>query len=136
MLRKLCFLVLFLTAAGNTFSQEWTFVGNSTDGDQYYLRGMAGNSDEGTTKRWSKRVSKSMSYTKGGKKYTLVNGYCLSLYDYDCSGRQSKLVSFAYYNSKGSLVYSLQFQEYQTEWYDVLPDSIGEMLLNKVCESE
>lgn len=128
------FILLFiLLTSKSSFSQNWIYVGSSVSGDKYYLRN-SNNNESGFKKVWSKQVSKSMTYKKGNKTYTLINGYCLDLKEYDCSGKQSKFVSYAYYNSKGVAVYSYQFQSFETEWHDVLPDSVGEMLLEKVCE--
>jgi hypothetical protein len=130
-LRTIIFLsILFFSK--NSFPQDWIYVGSSVNGDKYYVRNSAINNY--SKKIWSKQVSKSMTYKKAGKTYTLVNGYCVDLKEYDCSGRQSKLISFAYYDSKGNVVFSMQFQDYESEWHDVYPDSVGEMLLDKVCE--
>jgi hypothetical protein len=127
----LAFLALFISKTN--FGQDWIYAGSSVSGDQYYIR--SNNSAENFNKKvWSKQVSKSIKYFKKGKTFFIINGYCLSLNEYDCSGRQTNLVSVAYYNSKGTLVHTVQFKEYQSEWNDVLPDSVGEMILDKVCE--
>ena len=60
--------------------------------------------------------------------------YSLKLEEYDCFGKQLRLISIAHYNSRVVAVSNVQFQNYETEWSDVLPDSVGEMLLEKVCE--
>jgi hypothetical protein len=75
-----------------------------------------------------------MTYIKGNKTYTLIDGYCLQLKEYDCSSRQYKFVSVAYYNSKGVPVSSHNYNDFLTEWEDVVPESVGEMLLDKACE--
>ena len=125
--------IILLLTSKSIFAQDWVYAGESVTGDKYYLRKTA-NSDYGNKKAWSKRIGKSISYKKGNKTFTLLNGYCLELSEYDCSGRQTKLISFAYYNSKGSVVYSYNFQPFDTDWEDVFPDSMGETLLVKVCE--
>jgi hypothetical protein len=130
---KTFILLSVFLISNSSFSQNWVYVGSSVSGDKYYLRDSNTN-ESGYKKVWSKQVSKRMTYKKGNKTYTLINGYCLDLKEYDCTGKQLKLVSFAYYNSKGIVVYSYQFQSYETDWNDVLPDSVGEMLLDKVCE--
>ena len=126
-------VLISLVLSNPCLSQDWVYAGASTKGDKYYVRNSSTEEYEGK-KVWTKQVSKTITYKKGNKTYTLTDGYCLNLRIYDCSGRRFKLVSFAYYNSKGTVVYSYQFPDYLTEWQDVFPDSIGEMLLDKVCE--
>ncbi len=129
---RIFFLLLIFFASQSCFSQNWIYVGKSGKGDTWYLRNIT-TSDYGNKKVWSKRLAKSITYQKRGKFYTMINGYCLELREYDCSGKQSKLLSLAYYNSTGSVVHSFRLQDYETDWDDVLPDSIGETLLNKFC---
>jgi hypothetical protein len=130
---KSIFILIFLLFNGIAFSQNWIYVGSATNGNKYYLRSN-NTSETGYKKVWSKTVGKSFQYKKNGKTHTLLNGYSIDLHEYDCSGRKVKLLSYVYYNSKGTPVHSVTLQSYETEWWDVIPDSIGEMLLNKVCE--
>jgi hypothetical protein len=126
------FLLLFLlTKIG--FAQDWIYVGNSTSGISYYIRNSA-VTETGYKRVWSKQLAKVLSYQKKGKTHKLTNGYCLELREYDCDSKQIKLISWAYYNARGEVVHSVNLQEYETEWVDVIPDSIGELLLNQVCE--
>lgn len=130
---KLTIFSLLTLISSVVYGQDWQYAGSSDSGDKYFLKNSS-VTIEGNKKVWSKRIGKTITYTKGGKKYTIVNGHMLALHEYNCEQRQSKLLSAAFYNSKGTLVYSLTIQEYLTEWTDVVPDSIGEMLLEKVCE--
>jgi hypothetical protein len=130
---KSIIILVFLLFNVKAFSQNWIYVGSATNGNKYYLRS---NNTSGTSykKVWSKTVGKSIQYKKNGKIYTLLDGYSIDLHEYDCSERQIKLLSYVYYSSKGTPVHSVTIQSFDTEWWDVTPDSIGEMLLDKVCE--
>ena len=130
---RLFYFLLSVFFAQTGYSQDWIYVGKSKAGDTYYLRNSV-VSETGYKKVWSKQTAKVMTYTKNGKKYKLINGYCVDLKEYDCDGRQIKLISWAYYNSSGNVVYSVKLEDYLAEWRDVYPDSVGEMLLEKVCE--
>ena len=124
-----CFAFLI----GSSQSNEWISIGKFNDTD-YYLRLNKTNYD-GTKKVWIKSVSKNLeSVSKTGKKVSLPNGYRLMLQEYNCSDRQTRMLSLTDYNSNGDVFSSHKFESYEIEWVDVLPDSVGEILLNKVCK--
>ena len=75
-----------------------------------------------------------MIYYKNGKNHTLLNGYAVALFEYNCDTKQSNLLSKTYYNSKGTPVNNYKVAYYDEVWTDVIPDSVGEELLNKACE--
>lgn len=79
-------------------------------------------------------MAKKLTYYKNGKANTLLNGFEVDLAEYDCSEKRNRLLSYVFYNSKGSVVSDYEFEDYETKWNTVVPESIGEMLLNKVCE--
>jgi hypothetical protein len=129
---KFILFALFILISNYTFSQDWQYAGSSQSGNMYYLRD-AGTSDIGYRKYWLKTVAKNLSYIKNGKNINLTNGYSMELFEYNCSSKQIKLLSIYHYNSSGKVVYSLTIPFYRTEWTDVLPDSVGEMILDKAC---
>jgi hypothetical protein len=133
MTKKTILSTLLILISTLSFSQNWVYVSTATDGSKYYIRNSS--TDEfGNKKVWSKIISKTMTYTKKGKTYSLPNGYVIYLDAYDCDGKKSKLISGVYYNSKGTVAHSFSIEDYEQEWKDVVPDSIGEALLDKVCE--
>ena len=114
-------------------SQDWIYVGNGKNGSKYYIRNSS-IKENYNSRVWVKTIANKIQYNKNGKTYDLINGTSLNHYEFNCSLRQMKLLGYAYYNSKGNVVQSKSYNEYLTDFQDVLPESIGEMLLNKVCE--
>jgi len=128
---SLIFIALFFFIKIDTFSQSWSFIGRNTKNEVYYIRKYSTVSS--STKIWIKFVSKSVSYTKRGK--TLyINGYSISLYDTDCLGRRLNIRGITTYSASGNLVNSWSKEEYEDDWNEVIPDSVGEMFLEKACE--
>ena len=124
----ICVLIFF---SGDIYAQ-WIEAGRSTDNSIYYLR--KHSEKYGSTKVWVKEVSKSLAYyTKTGKK-AFINGYSMTLYDTNCDEKQLALVSLTVYNLSGNVVSTTKLEEYEIDWQDVIPDSVGEMILTKACE--
>ena len=69
-----------------------------------------------------------------GKKVQYKNGYELWLMNFDCSSQRLKFLSTHSYDSKGKAVKQLDEYDGGFDWGDVIPDSVGEFLLKKVCE--
>lgn len=124
------FIFLFLfSIKGN--SQVWVFAGSTTDGDSLFVKKHSASS----TKFWLKTISKAIKYQTSNKNETAV-GYSLTLYDMNCTDRQLAIRSFTVYNKTGTVLQALDVEEYEKKWKYVVPDSIGEMILNKACELE
>lgn len=113
--------------------QNWIYIGKSSDGSSYYMRSTS-VSNSYTKKVWVKHSSSKLTVKKNGKTYTYVNAYEVLLYEFSCTNNQIKLHSVVTYNSKGTVVDSYNPPDYYLEWKDVVPDSVGEMLLEKACE--
>lgn len=129
---KFILFVLFVLSSYHSFSQDWQYAGSSQSGNKYYIRN-SGTSDGGYKKYWMKTVAKNISYKKNGKNFNLINGSSMELFEYNCYSKQIKLLSIYHYNSSGKVVYSLTIPFYSAEWTDVLPDSVGEMILDRAC---
>jgi hypothetical protein len=116
--------------------QDWIYVGSSIENNKFYIKSTriySNNSFDKIIKVWSKEVSPKIVYVKNGKKL-IINGFKLSLYEYNCSTRQSKFLKSATYSNKNVLIDSHNVESYNQVWEDVIPDTIGEMLLDKACE--
>lgn len=128
---KTIILVLLLIPLAS-YSQKWNFIGTSNKTD-YYIRKKTSQSED--NKYWIKEVAPKLDYqTKSGKKAILLNGYRLYLYDFDCTDRRLQLIQIATYNSAGKNVYSYEKEDWEEDWSDVIPDTIGELFLNTVCD--
>lgn len=115
-----------------SFSQQWSFIGTSNKSD-YYIRKKTLQSDD--NKYWIKEVAPKLDYkTKSGKKVVVLNGYRLTLYDFDCSERRLQLIQNVLYNSLGKNVFSYEKEDWEDDWSDVIPDTLGEFFLNTICD--
>lgn len=132
---RLILLILISFSFSKCFAQygEWLQIEKGKD-HVYYLRSHQFLSGD-VKKVWIKDVQKKLqSISKTGKKIFLLNGYTISLREVNCSTRQSKLISYVDYNSSGKVIFSNNIEEYEQSWDDVVPDSVGEFLLDKTCE--
>ena len=53
---------------------------------------------------------------------------------YDCAARTSKLLASVNYTASGSVASSFTFAEYESSADAVVPESLGESILDGVCE--
>lgn len=115
-----------------SYSQDWSFIGTSNKSN-FYVRKKT--SQSGENKYWIKEVAPKLDYkTKSGKKVVVLNGYRLTLYDFDCSDRRLQLIQNVLYNSLGKNVFSYEKEDWEDDWSDVIPDTLGEFFLNTVCD--
>lgn len=129
MKRTITLFILFFTYL-NCYSQDWELVATGNNGDKYYMKREKVNS-YGNPKVWTKTTHKSTYYYSGNKKIPITNATSMTLVEYDCSEKADKLISIVIYNSKGTVMNSLNFDF--PEWRNVTPESIGEAQLNFVC---
>ncbi len=133
MKKHLIALLFIFFIYNHASSQDWVFVGEGNQDDsKYYIRNKTVENSS-TKKAWIKRTGSKITVKKNGKTYTYRNGYQVTLYEYDCSENKLKLCRIVSYDSKGVVVESITIKEYLREWTDVVPDSIGEMILTKAC---
>lgn len=112
---------------------EWINIRKEKNG-AIYLRSDELSLDN-IKKVWIKDVQKKLEIiSEKGKKIIILNGYTVSLREFDCTLRKSKLISYINYNSKGKVIYSAKKEDYEQSWEDVAPDTVGEFLLTKTCE--
>ena len=121
----LCLLLCSLI----TYSQEkegWVYVGKATDGTLSYVK----TEVVSYNKIWTLTVLPTWSYKKVNYKNVTVK----ELIQFDCKGRQTKSYQMVFYTSKGNVIVSEQYEQYETKWENTIPESMGEILLNKICE--
>jgi hypothetical protein len=124
-----CFSPLFSQVINDT---SWVYVGKSANGDDYYVRSKNVEKIGSQVKVWTKIVYK--SWQKIGNTY-YVQPIQLRLEKYDCSRAKQKLYSFSYYSNDGKLLETDKREEWETEWVDIIPDSMGEAKYNVICSS-
>jgi hypothetical protein len=132
---NLIFTIIFclLFFIGRSQNNEWVKVGNEKN-TTYYLRSV--KSEESHLKKiWVKQVSVNLeARSSSNKVVNLPNGSSLTLFLFDCEERRVKIISQTFYQSNGKVFNSFKWADYEQEWDDIIPDSVGEMLLNKSCE--
>ena len=137
MLFKIATLVLVMSISSNSSAQQkyyyppefegWTFVCLGTNGDHWYIKNEPVNKEYGEIKVWFK----TLTVLKINKKiYKHVEGKELLVIK--CKAKQSKTISTIYYSSTGKIL--LQKETSSASFEDVIPNSVGELLLNKACE--
>ncbi len=115
--------------------QTWKFVTKSNSGTNWYFRESA-SANPNYKKAWTKNIPPKLIFTnRKGKLVTAKNGFCVDLQLYDCVALKTKTQSIAYYDAKGNVLEIVTFNDFESEWKDVLPDSIGEMVFNKICNN-
>ena len=138
---KTLLLTLTLLFVGHkSFSQDWVYAGADSDGDKWYVKSTFVKKEENfggsgeSIRIWTKKEINKKTIRKGGKTLTYANVKELQLIIADCSDRKLKFVTTTVYDSKGKVIHSWTLQDYEQEWSDVVPDSMGEAMLNKICE--
>jgi hypothetical protein len=111
--------------------QGWrlaTVSDGNADGDRtiaYYNKRSLTRPTRGIARVWVKFVDE-----VGGE--TKLSGL-ISLSEYDCSSRRSRLLSSTRYDDKGDVINGRNSTR-PSEWDYVAPDTVGEGLLEIVCE--
>lgn len=128
--------ILFI--GNSSFAQDWTFVGADRDGNKWYVKSSYVSKDEFTNndifKIWTKKEILKETIKKNGKTLTYSNVKEIQLIFADCTERRIKFVSSIVYSAQGKVLNNWSLEDYEQEWKDVIPDSMGEAMLNKICE--
>lgn len=133
--------ITFLLLSLNAFSQNWIEATKDKFGNKFYIKssivskgGDFGN-DESVIKIWTKQTVKKISDQRSkskGKVY--LNAYMIELMEFDCNNSKSRILSRTVYSSTGTVIGENTIDSNFSEWDYIIPDSIGETLLGKVCE--
>lgn len=65
---------------------------------------------------------------------TYTNAKELQLVIADCNDKKIKIITTTVYNAQGTVIDNYTYEEYEQEWIDIVPDSMGESMLDKICE--
>ena len=127
---KIIFALLMIGFFSTKANADWEAVGSTNESiymiDPNKIR-TASEYGKSYLKVWVKQVIYN-DITKDGLS---VGDYEIDLQHIDCNGLTSGLKSYALYKKSGSLVDS--YQSNHVEMSDVIPNSIGEMILEKAC---
>ncbi len=134
---KALFILLSALFIGHKgLAQDWVYAGSDNEETKYYVKSTYVSKDnyEGGIKVWTKKEKKKATVKKNGKTLTYLNAKELQLLVIDCGEKKMKIVSTIVYNSQGKVVDSWTLKDYEQEWDDIVPDSMGEAMLDKTCE--
>lgn len=84
-----------------------------------------------TIKFWAKAYFKKYSLRKYNKLVNYINVTSLTLYEIDCDSKTLRSLSENTYNSKGEL---LKSSNLESDWINVIPETISEAILEKACK--
>jgi hypothetical protein len=134
---KNIFSTIFLLVSLSIFAQKWQEVTEDKFGNKYYIKSsyVSKGGEYGTEKNiikiWTKQTVTQI-HLKNGKVYK--NAYIVQLTEFDCKKSSTKLYSRIVYSAKGNIIMSDNYNSFENDWYVVVPDTVGEIILNKICE--
>lgn len=117
-----------------SYCQEWKYSGiSSSQGDKYYLCSkyvtkMERTDGKNVIKIWIRTVFKTFK----SKTKIYYNGHSLQQWRFDCENKNYCLYELIFYDSSGSEIETDTVDN--EEWDEPVPDSIAELLSDKVCE--
>ena len=128
-------LIAALLAAFSTSAMaEWTWVGSPTDNTfDIYIDQTTIRKQGNVAKMWGMRDYKSLQKSAGGESYLSRKVF----YEYDCveiRRRVLAITSFSGNIGKGEAVLSYQYDNDNSKWQDVEPDSVGMISWKAACK--
>ena len=131
--------ITFLLLSLNSFSQNWIEVTKDKFGNKFYIKSSIVSKggdlgiEDSVIKIWLKKTEKKITDQRSkSKRKVYYNAYMLKLMEFDCKNTKSRTLSITGYSSSG-VVLGTESIDY-AEWEYIVPDSVGEILLEKVCE--
>jgi hypothetical protein len=107
---------------------DWIVAHKETNGSIFYIQSVPLEKTYNQIKIWVKELCRS----KKVKGILYKNVEIKHLMTFDCNSKQVLIGDNYYYDSNKKIIYTV-LADYPT-WENIVPESIGEMLLNKVCE--
>lgn len=110
---------------------NWEFVGATGSGQSGNYREFFIDTD--SIKINSSNIYSYWNKIDYSKDKTKKANYEMQKWDINCDKFEVRLRAYAEYNSSGGSLKSGSFDEYQSEWVALVPDSVGEAFGEKVC---
>ena len=83
---------------------------------------------------WTKEISKKTKYyPTRSETPRIIDGYQINLQKFDCSEKKMGIIQITTYSKSGKVLKTSKSTDYYVEMNYVIPDSLGESLLNAFC---
>ncbi len=135
-------LVIFSLFANQAWAADWIYY-DTSDGDMYYDKSSIKKVNKSIISVWNKDILSEEAKTKH---FSILKGihkapdnpsmlsYYTKLMEIDCVNKKIKDISVIFYDEKDKVVYSSPKSQ-SSEWTAILPNTVGEKLINIVsCE--
>ncbi len=128
------FPILFtILTYSEAWGADWVIYGHTRHGEFYYDASHLSMATANSFKIWDKVV-----YTKEGVDlYVETSGvqfksleHSVNLKEIDCARKKTRTLKSTHYSQDGSII---SVEENLTEWSSIVPESISELLYEKVC---
>lgn len=106
---------------------EWIPIEIGSDDSYYFTNSELVSNRGGTIQVWLKQLIKTFKH----KNITYKNIEVKMLWSFDCADKKILIEDVIYYNN-GKVITSMKGSSY--DWRNVIPESIGEILLKNVCQ--
>lgn len=121
-MKKLTLIIALLISVFASFAQsKWVSVSENTRGDKFLIKDDISSDGLSTIFVWVKTVYKKATTDKGK--------YSLQLYEFNTSTKEFRIRAVFFYSQYDRVIDSFQFNEYESEWNYVAPESIGETIM-------
>ena len=122
---KLTIIATLLAWSSYTQAANWILLTQAEDDTKYYLDTERSELNRDQPMTWEKYIlPKAEKRAYGWEKSKVIQ------YEYNCESKQYRILSLFVYDAKGSVLISHAEAD---EWQVVVPDSIGEGMLNRIC---
>ncbi len=126
-------VLLTILSCTEGWGADWAIYGHTRHGEFYYDASHLSMASANSFKIWDKVV-----YTKEGVDlYVETSGvqfkslsHSVNLKEIDCARKKMRTLQSTHYSEDGS---TIRVEENLTEWSSIVPESISELLYEKVC---
>jgi hypothetical protein len=119
----------YVTTDTMALALDWTQVASADDLAVEVHPGRLSRDADGMIRGWERTKYKTPRRAKNGKTYVSV----MVQTRYDCDARRSMSTRGIHYDRSGGVVISWTVPTYDQEWTEVVPESVGEAVLDEVC---
>ena len=135
---KKMFLLLFLLVGITSLSfaaSDWQFITNSDEKVYGVDINSVGQVSEFPYQKYKKAWIKSVIQSDLTKDGMTIGDYSMMLYWADCNAKTIGLKTITHYKNNGKVVSDKGFSNAYVQMKDVIPETIGEGILDGICGS-